>query len=96
MSKKPALSILIPVTKNEAPCLPDTLDSIRKEASALRKLCEIVVIANCCKGITDEIALRIFSSDEYSKNKFIASKVINCEIPGKMFAVNVGIDVAHG
>ncbi len=96
MKDKPAITILIPVTKNEAPCLPDTLESIRKEANELKQLCEIVVIANCCKGITDEVAKKIFTKSSFSNNKYLTTKVIKCEIPGKMFAVNDGIDVATG
>lgn len=96
MKEKPVITILIPVTKNEAPCLPDTLESIRKEANNLKQLCEIVVIANCCKGITDEVAKKIFAKSSFSNCKYLTPKVINCEIPGKMFAVNDGIDVATG
>lgn len=92
---KPVLSILIPVTKNEAECLPATLESVRKEIQLLNKPCEIIVIANCCKGISDEVAKKVFSQSEFQSD-LIASQVINCEIAGKMFAVNDGIDVAHG
>lgn len=92
---KLALSILIPVTKNEAECLPATLESVRKEILLLDKPCEIIVIANCCKGISDEVAKKVFSQPEF-KSDLITNQVINCEVAGKMFAVNVGIDVAHG
>jgi glycosyltransferase involved in cell wall biosynthesis len=95
MSKKPVLSILIPVTKNEAPCLPATLESCRKEIEHLGKPSEIVVIANCCKGTSDEVAKKVFATAKF-KNKLITTQVINCEIAGKMFAVNDGIDVSHG
>lgn len=95
MSSKPILTILIPVTKNEAPCLPATLESIRKEIVTLNKACEIVVIANCCKGITDTVAKDIFAKDEF-ENDLITTQVINCEVAGKMFAVNDGIDVSKG
>jgi glycosyltransferase involved in cell wall biosynthesis len=92
---KPSLSILIPVTKNEAECLPATLESVRKEIQLLNKPCEIIVIANCCKGISDEVAKKVFSQPEF-KSDLITNQVINCEVAGKMFAVNDGIDVAHG
>lgn len=92
---KPVLSILIPVTKNEAECLPATLESVRKEILLLDKPCEIIVIANCCKGISDEVAKKVFSQPEF-KSDLITNQVINCEVAGKMFAVNDGIDVAHG
>lgn len=92
---KPVLSILIPVTKNEAECLPATLESVRKEILLLNKPCEIIVIANCCKGISDEVAKKVFSQSEFQSD-LITNQVINCEIAGKMFAVNDGIDVAHG
>lgn len=92
---RPALSILIPVTKNEAECLPATLESVRKEILLLNKPCEIIIIANCCKGISDEVAKKVFSQSEF-KSDLITSQVINCEVAGKMFAVNDGIDVAHG
>lgn len=92
---KPVLSILIPVTRNEAECLPATLESVRKEILLLDKPCEIIVIANCCKGISDEVAKKVFSQPEF-KSDLITNQVINCEVAGKMFAVNDGIDVAHG
>src|SRR5581483_4015255 len=92
---KPALSILIPVTKNEAPCLPATLDSVRKEILNLNKPCEIVVIANCCRGVTDEVAKKVFANPSF-KSDLVTTQIINCETPGKMFAVNDGIDVSHG
>lgn len=92
---KLALSILIPVTKNEAECLPATLESVRKEILLLDRPCEIIVIANCCKGISDEVAKKVFSQPEF-KSDLITNQVINCEVAGKMFAVNDGIDVAHG
>jgi glycosyltransferase involved in cell wall biosynthesis len=96
VSRTPKLTILIPVTKNEAPCLPGTLESIKNEAERIKELCEVVVIANCCKGITDEVAKKIFKKPEFARSKYVTSKVINCEIPGKMFAVNDGIEVAKG
>jgi len=92
---KPALSILIPVTKNEAPCLPATLESVRKEIVALGKPCEIVVIANCCKGVSDEVAKKEFKKSRFQTD-LVTTQVINCETPGKMFAVNDGIEVSHG
>lgn len=95
MNSKPALSILIPVTKNEADCLPETLESVYKEIMRLKKPCEIIVIANCCKGTSDEVAKSIFSDSKYSSS-ILTTNVINCEIAGKMFAVNDGIDVSKG
>jgi len=89
------VSILIPVTKNEADCLPATLKSVREDILRFGKKAEIVVIANCCKGVTDEVAKAVFKSEGYVGN-LVSGKVINCEVPGKMFAVNDGIDVAHG
>lgn len=93
--KKPLLSILIPVTKNEATCLPATLESVRKEIVSLNKECEVIVIANKCKGTSDIVAQEIFDSADF-KEKLIVSKVIHCETPGKMFAVNDGIDASTG
>lgn len=93
--KQPVISILIPVTKNEANCLPATLVSIKDEIANLNQLCEVIVIANCCKGSSDEIAKKEFKKSKF-KSKLIITKVINCEIPGKMFAVNDGIDQATG
>lgn len=95
MQNRPVLTILIPVTKNEAPCLPATLDSVRKEVIRLDKSCEIVVIANCCKGVTDEVAKQVFARPEF-QNELLSFQVINCEIAGKMFAVNDGIEVSQG
>lgn len=95
MKNNPVLTVLIPVTKNEAPCLPATLESVRKEVVRLNKPSEIVVIANCCKGITDEVAKRVFS-DQAFNNDLLNFQVINCEVAGKMFAVNDGIDVSKG
>lgn len=92
---KPILSILIPVTINEAECLPATLESVLNEVMWLDKPCEIVVIANCCKGVTDEVATEVFAKPEF-RNSLISFQVINCEIAGKMFAVNDGIDISHG
>jgi glycosyltransferase involved in cell wall biosynthesis len=92
---KPILSILIPVTINEAECLPATLESVRNEVMCLDKPCEIVVIANCCKGVTDEVARVVFAKPEFH-DSLISFQVINCETAGKMFAVNDGIDVSHG
>lgn len=92
---KPVISILIPVTKNEAPCLPATLESVRKEIVTLGKSCEIIVIANCCKGTSDEVAKEVFAKQGF-RSDLITTQVINCETPGKMFAVNDGIDVSHG
>lgn len=89
------LSILIPVTKNEAPCLPATLESVRKEILNLKKQCEIVVIANCCEGISDTVARNEFKKPQF-QSKLIKKRVINCEVPGKMFAVNDGIEVSQG
>lgn len=95
MDKTPILTVLVPVTKNEAPCLPATLESVRKEIIRLNQPCEIVVIANCCKGITDEVAKEVFAKPLFNDD-LITNQVINCEIAGKMFAVNDGIDVSHG
>lgn len=96
MNTTPILTVLIPVTKNEAPCLPATLESVRKEVVLqLNKPCEIVVIANCCKGVTDEVAREVFAKPEFN-DSLLSFQVINCEIAGKMFAVNDGIDVSHG
>lgn len=95
MEAKPILTVLIPVTKNEAPCLPATLESVRKEILRLNKPCEIVVIANCCKGVTDEVAKEVFAKPEFGAS-LISHQVINCEVAGKMFAVNDGIDVSRG
>lgn len=95
MNAPPILTVLIPVTKNEAPCLPATLESVRKEVVRLNKPCEIVVIANCCKGVTDEVARDAFAKPEFN-DSLLSFQVINCEIAGKMFAVNDGIDVSHG
>lgn len=92
---KPVISILIPVTKNEASCLPATLESVRKEILSLGKPCEIVVIANCCKGVSDEVAKSVLNKSSFKSN-LITTQVINCETAGKMFAVNDGIDVSHG
>lgn len=93
--KTPILSILIPVTKNEADCLPATLESARKEILLLNQPCEIIVIANCCKGTSDEVAKKVFAQKQF-QHKLISGRVINCEIAGKMFAVNDGIEVAKG
>lgn len=95
MNTTPILTVLIPVTKNEAPCLPATLESVRKEVLRLNKPCEIVVIANCCKGVTDEVAKDVFAKPEFN-DSLLSFQIINCEIAGKMFAVNDGIDVSHG
>ena len=95
MSAKPTFSILIPVTKNEADCLPATLLSVRSDIINLGQLCEIIVIANCCKGVSDAVATKVFNSKDF-KNPLVLSKVISCETPGKMFAVNDGIEVALG
>ncbi len=89
------VSVLIPVTKNEADCLPATLNSVREDILRFGKKAEIIVIANCCKGITDEVAKSVFASEGF-QNDLVSGKVINCEIAGKMFAVNDGIDVASG
>ena len=86
------VSILIPVTKNEASCLPDTLRSVRNDVIRYGKKAEIIVIANCCKGTSDEVAQAIFSESAF-KDSLVTGKVIHCETPGKMFAVNDGIDV---
>lgn len=91
----PIFTVLIPVTKNEAECLSDTLESIRKEILNLDKLVEIIVIANCCKGTSDKVAKKIFMQKKF-QNNLIKSAVINCETAGKMFAVNDGIEVSRG
>jgi glycosyltransferase involved in cell wall biosynthesis len=90
---EPTLEVLIPVTKNEAACLPATLESVRDELVRLGKHCGIIVVANCCEGISDEVAKEVFSRPEFSID-LLTNKVIKCETPGKMFAVNDGIDVA--
>ena len=95
INKKPVFSVLIPVTKNESECLPDTLESLRKEIINLNKPVEIIVIANCCKGTSDVIAKRIFKTSKF-RIDLITTHVINCETAGKMFAVNDGIDLAKG
>lgn len=92
---RPILSILIPVTKNEASCLPDTLRSLRDDILRLKQPCEIIVIANCCKGSSDEVAKKVTSEDSF-RSPLISIQVISCEIAGKMFAVNCGIEVSHG
>ena len=89
------VSILIPVTKNEASCLPDTLLFLGNDGIRYGKKAEIIVIANCCKGTSDEVAQAIFSESAF-KDSLVTGKVIHCETPGKMFAVNDGIDVANG
>ena len=89
------VSILIPVTKNEASCLPDTLRSVRDDIIRYGEKAEIIVIANCCKGTSDEVAQAIFSESAF-KDGLVTGKVIHCETPGKMFAVNDGIDIANG
>ena len=71
------VSILIPVTKNEASCLPDTLRSVRNDVIRYGKKAEIIVIANCCKGTSDKVAQSILEtgwgqkvpSDKYSGEK---------------------------
>lgn len=92
---EPVLDVLIPVTKNEAPCLPDTLDSVRRDIEHLGQHCGIIVIANCCKGVTDEVAKEVFGGPAF-QSELVSTQVINCETPGKMFAVNDGIDQATG
>ncbi len=89
------LSVLIPVTENESSCLPATLSSVRQEIVRLNLVCEIIVIANCCKGITDRVAEEIFTTDAF-QNRLIETRIINCETAGKMFAVNDGIDASSG
>lgn len=93
---KPTISILIPVTKNEATCLPDTLESLLRDINRLNKPTEIIVIANACRGTSDEVAKNVFSRKHFRENSLISSVVINCETPGKMFAVNDGIKIAKG
>ena len=89
------VSILIPVTKNEADCLPATLASVKKDIIRSGYKTEVIVISNCCKGTSDVVAENIFKSDSY-RHHLIMSKVVYCETPGKMFAVNDGIDAASG
>lgn len=89
------VSVLIPVTKNEADCLPATLQSVYDDVIRFGKTTEVIVIANCCKGITDVVANNAFESPEFSSELFIG-RTINCEIAGKMFAVNDGIDASSG
>lgn len=88
------LDVLIPVTKNEAPCLPATLESVRTDIERLGERCGIIVIANCCEGVTDEVAKEVFDQPEF-KSTHLSTQVINCEVAGKMFAVNDGIDVSE-
>jgi glycosyltransferase involved in cell wall biosynthesis len=95
MSVKPTITILIPVTKNEASCLPATLESVREDILRLGKQCEIIVIANCCKGTSDEVAKKVFADTSF-KSPLIITRVVYCETAGKMFAVNNGIDTAQG
>lgn len=90
-----AITILIPVTKNEADCLSDTLRSVNNDIKKINQKCEIIVIANCCKGITDDVAKSTFSLPEF-QHRLLQSVVINCETPGKMFAVNAGIKISSG
>lgn len=92
---KPELSILIPVTANEAVCLPATLESVRLDITKLNQPGEIIVIANHCAGTSDVIAEKIFEDDKFN-NSLINHKVVHCETPGKMFAVNDGIEEAKG
>lgn len=89
------ISILIPVTKNEAECLPATLSSVREDIIRFGEKSEIIVIANCCKGTSDVVANEIFESSTFI-HPLITGRVVYCERPGKMFAVNDGIDVAIG
>ena len=95
MIAKTEVSVLIPVTKNEADCLPATLKSVREDILRFGKKSEIIVIANCCKGVTDIVAEDIFNSKDF-QHELIEGRVIHCETPGKMFAVNDGIDVSRG
>lgn len=89
--KQPLIDVLIPVTKNEAPCLPDTLESVRRDIEDIGQHCGIIVIANCCAGVTDEVAKVVFNEPQFQTD-LITTQVINCETPGKMFAVNDGIE----
>lgn len=89
------VSILIPVTKNEADCLEGTLRSVRNDILNFGKKSEIIVIANNCKGTSDIVAERIFGEEGFQK-ELVTSTVIHCDTPGKMFAVNAGIDIATG
>jgi len=93
MSK--AVSILIPVTKNESGCIRETLFSVRDDILRFGKESEIIVIANACKGTTDKIAHSVFRDNSF-KHPLIFGNVIYCDTPGKMFAVNAGIDRAKG
>lgn len=90
-----AVTILIPVTKNEASCLPDTLRSVREDILHFGKKSEIIVIANCCRGTSDIVAESLFSDSSF-KHDLVVGKVIHCETPGKMFAVNDGIEAGSG
>jgi glycosyltransferase involved in cell wall biosynthesis len=92
---KPIVSILIPVTKNEATCLPQTLQSVRDDIIKFNRPCEIIVIANACRGTSDVVANEIFDKKDF-RNNLVDGRVIHCETPGKMFAVNDGIDVTKG
>ncbi len=94
-NSKIEVSILIPVTKNEADCLPATLKSVRDDIRRFGKRCEIIVIANCCKDTTDIVAEKVFATNNFQDN-LVEGKVIHCETPGKMFAVNDGIDISRG
>jgi len=89
------VSILIPVTKNEADCLPATLRSVREDIKNFGKKSEIIVIANNCKGTSDLVAEDVFGGEDFIDD-MVVGKVIHCETPGKMFAVNNGIDIAEG
>lgn len=91
----PKISILIPVTRNESACLSDTLLSVRNDILRNGQKSEIIVIANCCKGSSDIVAMEVFSSEAF-KHPLVSGHVVYCEIPGKMFAVNDGIDSALG
>lgn len=89
------VSILIPVTENEAECLPATLRSVRDDIVRFGKKSEIIVIANNCRGTSDVVAEEFFLHDSF-RHSLVVGKVIHCDTPGKMFAVNDGIDVSVG
>lgn len=92
----PKVSILIPVTKNESECVKNTLYSVKDDIVRYGICSEIIVIANCCRGTTDIVVDRIFSSRDFVDEELVQTKIVYCDTPGKMFAVNEGIDVSKG
>ncbi len=92
----PKVSILIPVTKNESECVKNTLYSVKDDIVRYGICSEIIVIANCCRGTTDIVVDRIFSNRDFVDEKLVQTKIVYCDTPGKMFAVNEGIDASKG